>query len=97
MFFYLSILGAALLAPAIFSALTESRTTSKKFAHLPWVGTTAQQWWKLNYVRIKNFIYLKRDYTSIADQVSVNLLSLLSTRADARSIGPKDEHASYLC
>lgn len=71
MFFYLSIIGAAIMASLTFAALLESRSTSKKFTHLPWVGMTCQQWWKLNYVRIKNFIHLKRDFASIADQVGV--------------------------
>jgi hypothetical protein len=69
MFFYLSILAAALLLSIIVALLLESQKTSKRFGHLPWVGMTSQQWWKLNYVRAKNFINLKQDFTSITDQV----------------------------
>lgn len=75
MLFYLPVLVVALSFSSVFALLLESWRTSRKFSHLPWVGMTSQQWWKLNYVRAKNFMNLKRDFNCIADQVGISASS----------------------
>lgn len=56
MFFYLPMLVLALSISMVFVTLLDSWTTSRKFSYVPWVGMKSQDWWMLNYARVKNFI-----------------------------------------
>lgn len=76
MFFYLPILAVALFISIVFTLLLDTWRTCKKFSHVPWVGMKSQHWWMLNYARVKNFINIKKDFTSIADQVATESQTL---------------------
>lgn len=69
-FSYLTVVTAALFAFVVLAILFESWKTARKYRHLPWAGTESPRWWKLNYLRLYNFVNLKRDYDSLADKVS---------------------------